>query len=116
MLYIPLTRAVPEAEYSPTFYLNVDQSLSFARATDDTHTRIRGTSVYTPVQVASSGLQKIDPQVTLAPGEETVIEVLVLETPQEILDLIAAASTVTVRRPVGTRAIGSPATSPMRPQ
>jgi len=113
MLYIPLTRQATDPDYSSTFYLNVDQSLSFARALDNSHTRIRGTSVYTPVPVTrSSGLTEIDPQAALSPGEESVIQVLVLETPDQILALIESAQARSVRR-AGTRIIGTPATSPM---
>jgi len=73
MLFIPLTRQVADPGYEPLFYLNVDQSLSMVRSTDDTHTRIRGVSVLTPDV-----------------GAQSVIEVLVLETPEEIATLINA--------------------------
>ena len=56
MLFVPLTRAVedPDTGYSTAFYLNIDQALSIARSNDNTHTRIRGTSVYTPPDTPAS--------------------------------------------------------------
>jgi len=75
MMFVPLHRQVPDPGYSNVFYLNIDQSLSITRSADDTHTRIRGTSVITP------------------PGapDQSVIEVLVLETPETIAALLNSA-------------------------
>jgi len=117
MLYVPLTRSAPDPVYSNTFYLNIDQSLSISRSLDNTHTRIRGTSVYTPIPPTST--RTTDPSAQLAPGEESVIEVLVIETPEQIASLIEAArrtSSGRFLRAGGTRIIGSPVTSPARPQ
>ena len=75
MLFVPLTRQAADPGYSTLFYLNIDQSLSITRSSDDTHTRIRGASVITPAG---------DPA-------QTVIEVLVIETPEEIAALVNAA-------------------------
>jgi hypothetical protein len=75
MLFVPLTRQVADPGYSTAFYLNIDQSLSIVRSTDNTHTRIRGVSVITPAG---------------APAE-SVIEVLVIETPEQIATLVNAA-------------------------
>jgi hypothetical protein len=75
MLFVPLHRDAADPGYSALFYLNIDQSLSITRSEDDTHTRIRGISVYTP-----SGAT-----------EATVIEALVTETPEEIAALINSA-------------------------
>jgi hypothetical protein len=114
MLYIPLTRAVADPDgYSFTFYLNVDQSLSITRSADNTHTRIRGMSVYTPAQATRT----VDPTQQLTAGEvSSTIEVLVVETPEQIMALMQAQLNPTKStRSSGTRKIGSPDTSPMKP-
>ena len=75
MLFVPLTRTAADVGYSTLFYLNIDQSLSMVRAVDNTHTRIRGPSVITPAGASA----------------ESVIEVLVVETPEQIATLINSA-------------------------
>jgi hypothetical protein len=102
MLIIPLTRTTTDPLYEAAFHLNVDLALSFTRALDDTHTRIRSTSVYTQVS-----------------GEPQIVETLVVETPEQIAALIEATR-ASGRRMLGrqvtrTRTIGSPTTSPARP-
>ena len=74
MLFVPLNRspADPIRLTRRPSCLNIDQALSITRSADDTHTRIRGTSVYTP-------------------PDTPVIEVLVVETPDEIAALVNAA-------------------------
>jgi hypothetical protein len=73
MMFVPLNRDVPDPGFSSLFYLNIDQALSITRSADDTHTRIRGLAVY------------------LTGTAPTIVETLVLETPEEIAALINAA-------------------------
>jgi hypothetical protein len=87
MLIIPLTRTTTDPLYEAAFHLNVDLTLSFTRALDDTHTRVRSTSVYTQTS-----------------GEPQIVETLVVETPEQIAALIEATRASGRRMLTGTRA------------
>jgi hypothetical protein len=78
MLFVPLNRQLADAGYVAQFWLNIDQALSITRSADNTHTRIRGLFVYYPEQGST---------------EPVAIEALVLETPEQIAQLINNAAT-----------------------
>ena len=63
--------------YSSSFWLNIAQGWTLTRSADDTHTRVRGADPYTTT------------------GQ--VIELLVLETPAQIMALAEAARDATMQ-------------------